>query len=166
MLLRVVRTSAHVCTLGKVRVWRNGAAQAGWAQAVMLWVSVCPGGCLSRERDRDRLRLWYLSRERDLRPYRDRSLDRDRERLRERDRDRDLAPALAMACAAESEVDAVTALVVVIMVCIAACIVAAFIPAFPRPSMPMRGSTAADTRLCVSLTLLSASSISLREQES
>ena len=72
-----------------------------------------------------------------------------------------------MACAAESEVDAVTAFVVVIIVCIIVCIVvAAFIPALPRPSMPMSGSTAADTRLCVSLTLLSASSISLREQMS
>ena len=65
-----------------------------------------------------------------------------------------------MACAADSEVDAVTHLVVVMAAAIAACIDAAFI-GVPRPSMPISGSTAADTRLCVSLTLLSASSISL-----
>ena len=67
-----------------------------------------------------------------------------------------------MACAADSEVDAVTALFT-FAAAIAAATAAAFIGA-PMPSMPMSGSTAADTRLCVSLTLLSASSISLRNQ--
>lgn len=69
-----------------------------------------------------------------------------------------------MACAADSEVDAVTALVMV-DAAIAACTAAAFMGP-PMPNMPMSGSTAADTRLCVSLTLLSASSISLRGQAS